>query len=100
MSYEEKRKLAFNGESKSLYVVYASFAGLLGFAFLFNEVGVSKYWMLFVAIGILCIALLVTRSFTKAITCEICEYDLRATLMQLGKNSTQGHCPKCGNEIV
>jgi len=100
MSYELKRDLAFSGESKSLYVVIASFVGLLGFAFLFSEVGVAKYWMVCVAVAILCMAWLVARTFTKVIACESCKDDLRATLMQLGKSSTQGYCPKCGNEIV
>lgn len=100
MTYEKKKRAAFVGESRSLYVVYTSLGILILLAFLFREEGVIKYWLVGVSISLLAIAWMATKYFMSPILCQFCNYDFRATIMQLGKNSNKGYCPKCGKEIV
>ena len=100
MTYEIKRKVAFTGESRSLYVVYTAFGALILLAFIFREEGVPKNWFLGVCIAVLILAWTAVKVFIKPVLCQSCEHDLRPSIMQLGKAATQGYCPKCGNEIV
>lgn len=100
MSYKNKRDLVFSGESRSLYVVYASFGLIILLALIFREEGAPKYWLVGVCLVLLLISWVAAKYFMKPVTCQSCEQDLRPSIMQLGKAARTGYCPKCGNEIV
>ncbi len=100
MSYQKRRDIVFRGETKSLYIVFISLAVVLAVALFFSEKGVQNYWLLFPIILILLLAWLLVRVLIKKEKCNSCEYDIGVTVIQLGKASESGYCPKCGNEIV
>ena len=100
MSYDKRRDIVFSSESKSLYIILISFAVVLTIALFFSEEGVQNYWLVFPIIIVLLLAWLVVRFLIKKEKCNFCGYDISVTVIQLGKKSENGYCPKCGNEIV
>lgn len=100
MSYENKRDFTFGGETKSVIAIFVGFGIIAVPTFIFYEEGQPQYWIAGFFVLVLGIVWLLSKRFMPQVPCGYCKYDLRQSIMSLGKVANKGFCPKCGNEIV
>lgn len=100
MAYEDKRNFAFKGETKSLIAIFATFGIMFVPTLIFYEEGQPQYWLAIIFVFALGVVWLLSKRFMPPIPCTSCSYDLRQSIMSLGKAANKGFCPGCGSEIV
>ena len=100
MSYETRRRQAFTEDLKTNCVVYAASAAIFPLTLLLREMEGAMYWVAGSSVLLLLLALIVVRHVSKPMPCASCSFELKHSILLLGKEASEGFCPKCGNEII